>query len=299
MSYLYIAYIGINDKDGRSLNLLQAPTITVWNGRAKTQISSPSPTWTYITVGLYAVEIEIATKTDVLFKLVPHNDDKAAVHDIRVIHESYIETVGEVATDYARRTGDYAPAAEYDAELAAIQAKTDELTFTTPNRVDASADVDAQDIRDSIGLASANLDQQFLNTIAWQATRLSERITEGQIVSIRGNNWHIVLEDMVLDSHLIQVAIKSSEDDADKHAMVMWQSGAGLLYLNGAEAVASQGTLTYEGTTLIIDLVAAAAAQVAGGTYFYGIQSVSAEGVVLEPYKGKWTVAADVVRRVG
>ena len=97
MSYTYVAYLSINDTDGRSKNFTNTPTITVWNGLTKAAIDSPSPTLTNITTGLYAVEIELAIKTDVLFKIVPHNDDKDDIQDIKVIHEGYIETVGELA----------------------------------------------------------------------------------------------------------------------------------------------------------------------------------------------------------
>jgi hypothetical protein len=50
-----------------------------------------------------------------------------------------------------------------DTEIAAIKAKTDQLTFTVANSVDATATatIDPADIRDAVGLASANLDTQL------------------------------------------------------------------------------------------------------------------------------------------
>lgn len=92
----YIAYISINDTDGRSMNFTTAPTVTVWNGRTKAAITTPSPTLTNITTGLYSVDIELDIKTDVLFKIVPDEDDEEDIQDIKVIHEGYIETIGEL-----------------------------------------------------------------------------------------------------------------------------------------------------------------------------------------------------------
>lgn len=94
----YIAYLSINDTDGRSKNFTTAPTVTVWNGRTKAAITTPSPTLSNITTGLYSVDIELATKTDVLFKIVPHADDEDDIQDIKVIHEGYIETVEELGS---------------------------------------------------------------------------------------------------------------------------------------------------------------------------------------------------------
>lgn len=53
-----------------------------------------------------------------------------------------------------------------DTEIAAIKAKTDQLTFTVANQVDANAlsgggGLDAAGVRDAVGLASANLDAQL------------------------------------------------------------------------------------------------------------------------------------------
>jgi hypothetical protein len=66
-----------------------------------------------------------------------------------------------------------------DTEVAAIKAKTDQLTFTTANRVDSTTQaglstLDAAGVRTAVGLASANLDTQLdaLPTNAELATAL-------------------------------------------------------------------------------------------------------------------------------
>lgn len=130
----YIAYLSINDTDGRSLNFSDTPTVTVWNGLTKAAIASPSPTLTNITTGLYAVEIELAIKTDVLFKVVPHVDDQDDIADIKVIHEGYIETVGELA-----KPGDAMTLAD-----GAIKAATLASNTITADKIASNAITDAK-----------------------------------------------------------------------------------------------------------------------------------------------------------
>jgi hypothetical protein len=295
MSYTYIAYISINDANGRSLNLTGTPTITVWNGRTKSSIATPSPTLTNITTGLYAVEIEIATKTDVLFKIVPHVDDQADVHDIKVIHEGYIETVEEIYADMAEVDDLLTP-------ILAIQAKTDELTFTTPNRVDASADVDAQAVADAIEPlipTPANIWEYVEGggrTLTQSATSVISAVTGSAITQVRGDTWDITLTGLTLDDNLIQFAIKRKQTDADKHALVFIDNKTGLLVLNGAPAEAGDGSLLYAGTSLRIRMKAPRTAQLPTDKFKYGIQSIAVDGTVLEPYAGDFILLADTVR---
>ena len=51
--------------------------------------------------------------------------------------------------------------AEIESETDAIKVKTDQLTFTVANSVDATASIAAGAIRSAVGLATANLDAQF------------------------------------------------------------------------------------------------------------------------------------------
>jgi hypothetical protein len=61
------------------------------------------------------------------------------------------------AADYATATA----LDTVDTEVGTIKAKTDQLTFTNPNSVDATASIAAADIRAAIGMASADLDDQL------------------------------------------------------------------------------------------------------------------------------------------
>jgi hypothetical protein len=72
--------------------------------------------------------------------------------------------VDTTTTNADMRGTDGANTTEPDnASIAAIKAKTDSLTFTTPNKVDTSAEaiIAAADIRSAVGLAGANLDEQL------------------------------------------------------------------------------------------------------------------------------------------
>lgn len=76
--------------------------------------------------------------------------------------ESALEAAITAATSPLATTANLAVVAAYvDTEVAAIKAKTDQLTFTTPNSVDATATLAAASIRSAIGMASADLDTQL------------------------------------------------------------------------------------------------------------------------------------------
>jgi hypothetical protein len=211
-----------------------------------------------------------------------------------------------------------------DIALAVWNYATKELTTPADYMADVSAlatsaeiaalnDLDAAGIRAAIGLALANLDDQFLNLVSWAAVNIDESITEGNIIMIRGNSWTIAIADLTLDVNKQQFAIKythlsapihqspsswrSSSPDAD--SLIFIDSDTGLLYLNGVTAAdSSLGSLSYVGTTLTITLSPAATYLLAPGTYIYGIQSVTALGVVTEAYGGTFTILPDVVRSV-
>jgi hypothetical protein len=198
-----------------------------------------------------------------------------------------------------------------DENLAALSA--DHALLATSAEIAALNDLDAAGIRAAIGLALANIDQQFLNTIGWQATRLDESITEGEIIQVRGNSWVLVIEDLALDPNKQQFAIKCSPRNAslsqcsltyrssspDADSILFVDSDTGLLYVNGvAAADPSLGTLAYVGTTLTVTLGPSITAQLPPGIYSYGIQSVDVHGYVSEPYGGTFTITADIVRSV-
>jgi hypothetical protein len=219
-----------------------------------------------------------------------------------------IQTIPDTA-DIAQAVWSYATKelttpADYMADVSAL---------ATSAEIAALNDLDAAGIRAAIGLAVANLDQQFLDLVAWAAINLDESITEGEIIQIRGNSWTIAIDDLILSINKQQFAIKythlsapihqspsswrSSSPDAD--SLIFIDSDTGLLYLNGVSAAdPSLGSLSYVGTTLTVTLSPAATYLLTPGTYTFGIQSVDALGYVSEAYGGTFIILADVVRSI-
>jgi len=131
----------------------------------------------------------------------------------------------------------------------------------------------------------------------WTAANISSSVTSGAITQIRGNTWDFEIPDLTLDSNLIQLAIKETKLDADAQALLLIDTATGLLYVNGAAASdATKASLSYVGTTLTVTVDASITAQLPTGNHHYGIQSVTAAGVVSESYGGTFTITADTVR---
>ena len=270
MSYTYICYMAVMDNDGRSMNFTQTPTVTVWDGKAKSAIASPSPTLTNITTGLYAVEISYATKTDVLFKLVPHADDEADVGDIFTVYTSVERTVDEVDT-----------------------------------AVGALNDLSAQQVWEYVtrtltaggGATAQQVWEYATRTLTQSATSITAAVSGSSITDIRGNSWDIDVADLTLDANKIQFAIKKTPGNADSEALLLVDTDTGLLVYNGATATdATKASLSYAGTTLTVTVDAEISALLAVGTWQYGIQQITAGGVVTEPYQGDFTISNDIVR---
>jgi hypothetical protein len=222
-----------------------------------------------------------------------------------------VEVINVDLTSVLAHLVDIKGAAWTDESLASITTLLG--TLATSAELAALNDLDPAGIRSAVGLAAANLDDQFLNLVSWAAISLDESITEGTIIQIRGNSWTIAIEDLSLSANKQQFAIKYTHRNAalnqaaptwnvtspDADSLVFIDSDTGLLYLNGvAAADPTLGSLSYVGTTLTVTLDPAATQLLAPGTYTFGIQSVDALGVVSEIYGGTFTITADVVRSI-
>jgi len=211
-------------------------------------------------------------------------------------------TIANAVWGYA--TKELTTPADYQADVSAL---------ATSAEIAALNDLDAAGIRAAVGLALANIDQQFLDIVSWAAINLDESITAGEIIQIRGNSWNIAIEDLILSANKQQFAIKSTHLNAaikppsppwtvaypDADSLVFIDSDTGLLYINGvAAADPTLGSLVYVGTTLTLTLKPAVTALLPPGTYTFGIQSVDALGVVSETYGGTFTITADIVRSI-
>lgn len=116
------------------------------------------------------------------------------------------------------------------------------------------------------------------------------------ITNIRGNDWVIEIPGLILDGK-IQFAIKRSDNEPDERSVLFIDSETGLITVNGKPATDPiHAELDYTADVLSMVVDACITAQLAKGTYIYGIQSVSASGDVLERYGGQFVVLGDVVR---
>jgi hypothetical protein len=289
MAYTYAAGVQITDSSGRFLNLTQTPTLQAYNFRTGVALTG-TPTITNIRTGVYRVEVSDDNLIDVVFAIVPHADDQAAVDDIAVMEVKTYHEVAEILTD----TGTTLPAS-----LSTIQTDLD-----NPNQY--KADVSALALEATLdAIKGAGWTAENLVAIkaavdsvkTWTAANISASVTSGKITQIRGNTWDFEIPDLTLDSNLIQLAIKETKLDADAQALLLIDTATGLLYVNGAPASdATKASLSYVGTTLTVTVDASITAQMSTGNHHYGIQSVTAAGVVAESYGGTFTITADTVR---
>lgn len=130
----------------------------------------------------------------------------------------------------------------------------------------------------------------------WASAAISASYASGAISDIRGSSWSIAMTDLTLDTNKQQFCIKRKAQDKDEDAILFVDSATGLIYINGAAGTASDATLVYAGTTLTLTVKTAATAQLPVGTFHYGVQYVTAAGLVEEPYGGTFSITADIVR---
>jgi len=87
MSYEYSAFVRYNDPDDplRLKNLSETPTVTAYEGGDGDNIAGASIT--NITTGIYKVKVTHTALEPVLFKVIPHNDDKDDFPDEALLAE--------------------------------------------------------------------------------------------------------------------------------------------------------------------------------------------------------------------
>jgi hypothetical protein len=132
----------------------------------------------------------------------------------------------------------------------------------------------------------------------WASAAISKSYTAGAISDIRGDSWSIPMPSLTLDTNKQQFMIKYRATDLDADAILFVDSTTGLKTLNGVSTglTASDATLVYVGTTLTLTLKASVTALLPVGVWDYGIQYVTAAGLVEEPYGGNFTITADIVQ---
>mgnify|MGYP001209447883 CR=1 FL=1 len=205
-----------------------------------------------------------------------------------------------------------AVAAPDNTGIAAIQAKTDQLTFTTPNKVDATATVDPTGIATSAALAvvDANVDAIKAKTDALDVSSVTVvTAVNGSTITIwRGDTFSGSITDIgaLTDYVSIDFTVKESYSKTDDEATIRIRKNAsgtsdGLMRLNGAAATSSAlGSIAIDDLAtgdITITLDETATDDLSTGTYVYDIQMISASGVKTLTY-GRLIVSADVTRLV-
>jgi len=221
---------------------------------------------------------------------------------------------GDTSTpDWSTRWFELAAVAAPDnTGIAAIQAKTDQLTFTTPNKVDATATVDTTGIATSAALAvvDANVDAIKLKTDALDVSSVTVVATvNGTTITIlRGDTFECSISGLgSLASYVsLDFTVKRNAYQTDDEATIRIRKNAsgltdGLLTLNGATpSSADDGSIAITDAAagdITITLAASCTDDLATGTYAYDVQLIEV-GDVSTLTSGKATVIADVTRAV-
>jgi hypothetical protein len=198
---------------------------------------------------------------------------------------------------------------EVEDKVDGIKGITDQLTFTVPNKVDASATVDPTGIATSeeLDIIGEKVDG-VLNKLNVSSVEFVTAVVGSNITILRGDTLAARLLDLgdltqyaSLDFTVKRVA--GELDDAAKIRLRKNASGTddGLLRINGAEyATATDGSIVIDDLTtgdIEIKLNAAATRELVPGNYVYDVQLIIANEVRTLT-AGKLEVVADVTRAV-
>ena len=222
--------------------------------------------------------------------------------DVKVVSAAAVNEIAGGLYSYAYTS---ATPADYVAVFKTADTTVDmqEIAALVPQQLPATAQTGEY----STALTAIQADVSSLATEATQLQilgRLSSNplpqllvsVAGSTISDIRGNDWAISISGVTLTGK-IQFAIKKSDSLPDSLSEIFVDSVTGLIVQKGLPSTTPQlAQLTYSGDTLTIVVDASVTAQLAKGTYVYGIQSVSTSGEVLERYGGKFVVQGDVVR---
>jgi len=265
MAYTYTAIIQYQDSDGRFANLTNTATITAYD-LAGNSISSPS--LTNITTGVYKCEVTQNDLEDVIFRVVPHADDQANFADVCVMQDKITHVLDDA-----------------DGKIDTIDGNVDDILVDTGITIPAEIAVIDEDVW-----------TYSSRTLTQSATSITSAVSGSSITQTRGDSWDFDIDDVTLDANKQQFFIKNNKDDADSASLLAIDS-TGLLILNGSDDVsAGDASLSYAGTTLTVTVKGSITAQLSAGTFYYGIQYVTAGDITKENYAGVFIITKDIVR---
>ena len=196
-------------------------------------------------------------------------------------------------------------------QIDGVKTKTDQLTFTTPNKVDASATIDPTGLATSADLAvvDANVDAIKAKTDALDnsAVTFVTAVNGTTITVLRGDTLSGALTDIgaLTDYVSIDFTVKQNYSQTDDEAIIRIRKNAsgtddGLLRLNGAAATANLGSIVINDLAsgdITITLAASCTDDLSTGNYVYDVQMITASAVDTLTY-GRLTVSSDVTRAI-
>jgi len=199
-----------------------------------------------------------------------------------------------------------------DVNIAAIKNKTDQLTFTQPGKVDASATVDPtgiateahlQEVDDKVDHIKSKMDLLDVSKV-----NVVTPVNGSTITILRGDTFIATLTDIGNLTNYISLdfSVKRTVHEPDDNATIRIRKNVsgtddGLLRLNGAaHAVGTDGSITIGDTTtgdITIMLNAGVTKELVSGNYVYDIQLIEADEVSTLT-SGALVVSPDVTRLV-
>ena len=199
-----------------------------------------------------------------------------------------------------------------DVNIAAIKNKTDQLTFTQPGKVDASATVDPtgiateahlQEVDDKVDHIKSKMDLLDVSKV-----NVVTPVNGSTITILRGDTFIATLTDIGNLTNYISLdfSVKRTVHEPDDNATIRIRKNVsdaddGLLWLNGAaHAVGTDGSITINDAAtgdITITLKAGVTKELAPGNYVYDIQLIEADEVSTLT-GGTLIVSPDVTRLV-
>lgn len=193
-----------------------------------------------------------------------------------------------------------------------IKAKTDQLTFTTPNKVDASAEVtvDAEAIAEAVAevvgeTVAGEVWDHTPRTLTQIGVMPAPTTTADEISRRRGDDWEIAITGLSLAGYTeVWFTAKRGYGYTDADALLMVTETGGLARINGAapavgDAAKAALAVNAGNDTVTVMVDAAITALLPTGTFVYDAQWMNGDGEIHTVSLGTLAISGDVTRATG
>jgi hypothetical protein len=240
--------------------------------------------------------------------VAPDNTGISEIQDYVEFHLDVVVSSRMSALSYV------APA---NSDIMAIKAKTDQLTFTVPTRVDASAEITAGQITDIAEAVAAEVGPEIwsapVRSLTQSISQVAAILAGTNINALRGDSWTIALTGIgaLTGRTKLWFTVKVSKDDLDSASVIQITEDDGLVVLNGAvvppttpapgDPENAWGEVVVDNETLgniTITLVGLATKLLSEQSLFYDVQILDADDNPHTKVSGVMQITADVTREV-